>query len=97
MNANKEPAKKITGGEVIEYGMRLNWNEGIDRLIQVIAIAAGVWVAIDLYINHRTPGYLAIAWLIGLPLGIAVSALFLKAVILWIASGFTKSPKKRDP
>ena len=74
--------------------MRLNWDEGIDRLIQVIAIVAGVCVAIDLYINHRTSGYLAIAWLIGLPLGIAVSGLFLKAVIFWIKSGFTKPPDK---
>ena len=74
--------------------MRLNWNEGINRLILLIAIAADVYVLI--WLHGDAPLLVVVAWLLFFPLVICGCLLLLKAVILWIKSGFSKPPDKED-
>ena len=77
--------------------MKLNWNDGINRLILLVATIVGVPWGIYSANTFENP----LAPLIVLPLllpfiiggCLLLLKIILKVLALWIKSGFTKSPK----
>lgn len=74
--------------------MKLAWNQGINRLILLISIGVGMPWAIYCSTDLENPLPTLVTCIFVFPLAIGGGLLLLKALSLWITSGFTKPPEE---
>ena len=89
--AEKENSAKERTGE-----MSINWRKGVNRLIFVMSVIVGVFVAFSLANQPAGRGSGSSFELSGFIIFLLVVTLVIWGTLLWLKSGFTKPPDKGD-